>query len=49
VDCKKLASSEFRNHAIIAKPISKGSDCKWCRGERGMLNRLVSWTTPWFS
>jgi len=34
VDCKKLVSGAFRNHAIFAKPICKGSGCRWCTYHR---------------
>jgi len=30
VDCKKLLSGTYGNHAVFAKPICIGSGCKWC-------------------
>jgi len=49
VDCKKLVSEAFRNHAIFAKLICKGSDCKWCRGGVGSLTRVDSMNIGYFS
>jgi len=30
MDCKKLLFGTYWNYAIFAKPICKGSDCRWC-------------------
>jgi len=34
MDCKKIISGAFRNHTIFAKPICKGSGCRWCTYHR---------------
>jgi len=46
VDSKKLVSGAFRNHAIFAKLICKGSVCKWCTYHRTLRKDYNMYPQP---
>jgi len=46
MNCKQLVSGAFRNHAIFAKPICKGSGCTWCTYHRTLRKVYNMYTQP---